>query len=73
MRITKSIIKEISEAIAVFLFAIFITVSSVFKKYVMRGEDYTNSDLIVAVVLALVLTITYVLFKRKYIRDSKLN
>ncbi len=66
MRITKPVIKEISEAIAVFLFAIFITVSSVFRKYVMRGEDYTNSDLIVAVILALVLTIAFVLFKRKY-------
>ncbi len=66
MRISKQVIKEISEAIAVFLFAIFITVSSVFRKYVMRGEDYTNSDLIAALILALVLTIMFVLFKRKY-------
>jgi hypothetical protein len=68
MRITKPIIKEISEAIGVFLFAVFINFSSVFKKYVMRGENYTNSDLIVAVILALVLTIAFVLFKRKYYR-----
>ena len=73
MHIPKPVIKEISEAIVVFLFAVFIAFSSLTRRYVMRGEDYTTPDLIVAVILALVLTIMYVLFKRKYIKDSKLN
>ncbi|MCX9011401.1 MAG: hypothetical protein OIN66_09800 [Candidatus Methanoperedens sp.] len=70
---SKSIIKEISEAVVVFLFALFITASSLMRKYVMRGEDYKTSDLAVAAVLAVVLTTLYFFFKRKYARDSKQN
>ncbi len=70
---SKSIVKEISEAITVFLFVLFITSSSLTRGHIIGGEAYKASDPVVAVVLALALTISYFYFKRKYARDSKQN
>jgi amino acid permease len=57
----------IKEAAIVFLFAFFIILGSFFRALAMKGREYTNLDILVALILALMLTIGYVFYKKKYI------
>ncbi len=66
MKTSSPVIKEIIGIIAVYLGSLFIISSSFFRGYVIGGRDHTESDLIFSAILALILTITYLFFKRKY-------
>jgi len=57
----------IKEAAIVFLFAFFIILGSFFRALTMRGREYINRDILIALILALMLTIGYVFYKTKYI------
>lgn len=70
MQISKSVVKELSETIAVFLFSMFIVSSSMLRGYIVREQNYNNSDLIIVSVFALILTTAYVLFKKKYYHEK---
>jgi hypothetical protein len=67
MQISNPAIKNISEAVVVFLFSMFIVGGSILRGYFMRGEDYDIHKLIIVPVFALILTLAYFLFKKKYL------
>ncbi len=67
---SNSVIKEFSEAIAVFLFSMFIVGSSMLRGTIMLGEGYASYDLLMVTVFAIILTIAYVLFKKKYYHEK---
>ncbi len=71
MKISNSVIKEISDTIIVFLFSMFIGVSSFFRASFLRGEDYDKNKLIIVPILAVIITLAYVLFKKKYLGGIK--
>ncbi len=68
MQTSNSVIKELAEPIAVFLFSMFIVGSTMVRGKIVRGQDYTSSDMIIVPIFAFVLTTAYVLFKRKYMK-----
>jgi O-antigen/teichoic acid export membrane protein len=71
MKIYNSVIKEISDTIIVFLFSLFIGVSSFLRGYFMRVEDYDKNKLIIVPIFAVIITLVYVLFKKKYLNGMK--
>ncbi len=71
MQISNPVIKEISEAAIVFLFSMFFVSGSFLRGYIMRGEDYDKNKLIIVPILALIITLAYVLFKKKYLDGIK--
>ncbi|VVB51282.1 Uncharacterised protein [uncultured archaeon] len=63
----------IKEAAIVFLFSFFIILGSFFRALTMKGREYTNLDILIALILALMLTIGYVFYKKKYIIKKSRN
>ena len=71
MQISNPTIKNISEAVIVFIFSMFIVSGSFLRGYFIRGEDYDKNKLIIVLILALILTLSYVLFKKKYLGGKR--
>ncbi len=71
MQISNPAIKNISEAFVVFVFSMFIVGGSFLRGYFLSGEDYDKNKLIAVPIFALILTLVYVLFKKKYLSGMK--
>jgi hypothetical protein len=69
MKISNSI--ELPDTIIVFLFSMFIGMSSFLRKYSMTGENYDKNKLIIVPIFAIIMTLIYVLFKKKYLSGIK--
>jgi len=70
MSISNSEIKKINGTITVFLFSIFIVGGSIMRYYIFNGKDFAESDTIIIVIFASILTIAYLFFKKKYLKNS---
>jgi hypothetical protein len=66
MQISNPVIKNISEAVVVFIVSMFIVSGSFLRGYFL-GENYEKNKLIIVPVFAVILTLAYVLFKKKYL------
>lgn len=61
--------KELLQLITVFLFSLFIVMGSIMRSNFLKGRDYAKTDLVVAFILGLLMTVIYFIMMRYYKKE----
>lgn len=61
--------KELLQLITVFLFSLFIVMGSIIRSNFLKGRNYTKTDLVIAFILALLMTVIYFIMMRYYKKE----